>query len=72
VIAGFLDSVVTPIGRFDSVLVTLTRRGFTDLRKFFARGYGVVKSIFRSPGPNGHGIVIIEADMIECRRPDEH
>lgn len=70
VIAGFVDSVITPMGRFDSVLVTLTRRGYSDLRKFFARGYGVVRSIFRSPGPHGHGIVIVETDMIECKRPD--
>lgn len=70
VIAGYVDSVVTPLGRFDSVLVTLTQRGYTDLRKFFARGYGIVRSIFRSPGPSGHGIVLIETDMIECKRPD--
>ncbi|MBS1904007.1 MAG: hypothetical protein JSS75_09905 [Bacteroidetes bacterium] len=70
VIAGYADSVITPMGRFDSVLVTLTRMGHADLRKFFARGYGVVKTIFRSPGPSGHGIIIIEATMTECRRPD--
>lgn len=70
VIAGYVDSVITPLGHFDSVLVTLTRRGYTDLRKFFAQGYGIIKSIFRSPGPGGHGIVIIETDMIECKRPN--
>jgi hypothetical protein len=69
VIAGFVDSLMTPLGRFDSVLVTLTQTPVMDFRKYFAKGYGIVKTIFRSPGPRGHGIVIITTEMIECILP---
>ncbi len=71
VIVGKVDSLITPVGRFDSVIVTLSRKEYSDFRKFFAPGYGIVKSIFRSPGPKGHGLFIITTDMIECTIPGE-
>ncbi|HYM19688.1 MAG TPA: hypothetical protein VEW28_01655 [Candidatus Kapabacteria bacterium] len=71
VIAGYVDSVKAPVGTFDSVIVTVTARGATDLRKYFARGFGIVKSIYRSTGPGGHGIIIVTTEMTECIRPDE-
>jgi hypothetical protein len=70
VIAGFVDSVVTPLGRFDTALVTLTQTPMTDLRKYFARGYGIVRTIYRSPGPQGRGLIIITTEMTECIRPE--
>ncbi|MDP4221048.1 MAG: hypothetical protein Q8896_11490 [Bacteroidota bacterium] len=68
-IAGFADSLVTPIGRFDSVLITLTLKDNTDLRKYFVPGRGIVKTIFRSPGPGGRGLVIVTTEMIAFKPP---
>jgi len=70
-IAGFGDSVVTPIGTFDSVLVTLTLLQYYDMRKYFVPGHGIAKTIFRSTGPGGRGLVIITTEMIAFRKPGE-
>ncbi len=70
-IAGFVDSVITPIGRFDSVLVTLTQLQYSDLRKYYVPGHGIVKTIFRSPGPSGRGLVIITTEMIAFQLPED-
>jgi hypothetical protein len=64
VIVSMADSVVTPMRRFDSVLTTVTRRGYSELRKNYVQGFGLVKSVFRAPGPGGHGIVAIMTEMI--------
>jgi hypothetical protein len=63
-IASMNDSVETPVGRFDSVITTITRVGFTELRKYFVQGYGLVKIIFRAPGPGGRGLVVIKTEMM--------
>lgn len=68
-IISYVDSLVTPVGRFDSVLVTLTRRGHSDFRKFYAFGHGIVKMIYRSAGPSGHGLIIVTTQMIEFTIP---
>ncbi len=68
-IISYVDSLVTPVGRFDSVLVTLTTHGNSDFRKFYAFGRGVVKMIYRSTGPGGHGLVIVTTQMIEFTIP---
>ena len=70
-IAGFVDSVVTPLGRFDSVLVTLTELQNIDLRKYYVPGHGIVKTIFRSAGPNGRGLVIVTTEMIAFKLPED-
>ncbi|HET9136631.1 MAG TPA: hypothetical protein VFO76_08335 [Candidatus Kapabacteria bacterium] len=71
-IVGYTDSVVTPAGKFDSVLITLTKREYSDLRKFFAPRTGIVKTVFRTVGPGGHGLVVITMEMIEIDRSGEH
>ena len=63
-IAGFVDSVITPIGKFDSVLVTLTQLQYSDMRKYYVPGRGIIKTIFRSPGPHGNGLLIVTTEMI--------
>ena len=70
-IAGFVDSVVTPIGTFDSVLVTLTQQQYADMRKYYVPGRGIVKTIFRSPGPSGRGLVIVSTEMVAFKKPGE-
>jgi hypothetical protein len=71
-IVGYTDSLVTPAGRFDSVLITLTKREYSDLRKFFAPRTGIVKTVFRTVGPGGHGLVVVTMEMIEIDRSGEH
>ncbi len=68
-IINYVDSLVTPVGTFDSVLVTLTTHGNSDFRKFYAFGRGIVKMIYRSAGPSGHGLVIVTTQMIEFTLP---
>ena len=68
-IAGFVDSVVVPLGRFDSVLVTLTQQEYSDMRKYYAPGRGIIKTVFRSPGPSGRGLIIVTMEMLEFRKP---
>jgi hypothetical protein len=70
-IAGFVDTVITPIGTFDSVLVTLTQQQFADMRKYYVPGRGIVKTIFRSVGPGGRGLVLVTTEMIAFRKPGE-
>jgi hypothetical protein len=69
-IAGFGDSVMTPIGKLNNVMVTLTQQDFSDMRVYFAPGYGIVKSVYRSVGPSGKGLVIVTSEMIEFKKPD--
>lgn len=64
VIESMNDSIETPIGHFDSVITTVTRVGFTELRKYFVQGYGLVKIIFRAPGPGGRGLMAIKTEMM--------
>jgi len=68
-VAGFVDSVVTPLGRFDSVLVTITQQEFSDMRKYYAPGHGIIKTVFRSVGPSGRGLVIVTMEMLEFKKP---
>lgn len=68
-IAGFVDSVITPFGRFDSVLVTLTQKEYSDMRNYYAPGHGIVKTIYRSSGPGGRGLVIVTTEMIAFKNP---
>jgi len=70
VIGGLVDSVATPIGVFDSVMMTVTRVGYTELVKFYAQGYGLIKSVFRAPGPGSHGVVAMVTEMVALRPPD--
>jgi len=69
-IAGFGDSVVTPIGRFDHVLVTLSQQDYSDMRTYYAPGHGIIKTIFRSVGPGGSGLIIVTTEMIAFKKPD--
>jgi hypothetical protein len=68
VIESMNDSCETPIGKFDSVLTTVTRAGYTELRKYYVQGYGLVKIIFRAPGPGGHGIMAVKTEMTALAR----
>jgi hypothetical protein len=70
VIGGLVDSVETPIGVFDSVMMTVTRVGYTELVKFYAQGYGLIKSVFRAPGPGSHGVVAMVTEMVALKPPD--
>ena len=63
-ISAFTDSVMTPSGRFDSVLVTLTQKDFSDMRKYYAPRRGIIKSIYRSPGPNGRGLFVRTTEIL--------
>jgi hypothetical protein len=69
-IAGFGDSVMTPIGRFDHVLVTLTQEDYSDMRKYYAPGHGIIKTVFRSVAPGGNGLIIVTTEMIAFKKPD--
>jgi hypothetical protein len=69
-IAGFGDSVVTSLGRFDHVMVTLTQEDYSDMRKYYAPGHGIIKSVYRSVGPSGYGLVIVTTEMIAFKKPD--
>lgn len=69
-IGDFLDSVETPVGTFDSVLMTVTRVGYTELVKFYAQGYGLVKSVFRAPGPGSVGVLAMVTEMVALKPPD--
>ena len=68
-VAGFVDSVITPLGRFDSVLVTITQQEYSDMRKYYAHGRGIIKTVFRSVGPGGRGLVIVTMEMLEFKKP---
>ncbi|HEY6171244.1 MAG TPA: hypothetical protein VIX80_03195 [Candidatus Kapabacteria bacterium] len=63
-IESMTDSVEVPVGRFDSVLTTVTRVGYTELRKYYVQGYGLVKILFRAPGPGGRGLMAIKSEMM--------
>jgi hypothetical protein len=69
-IAGFGDSVITPIGKLNNVMVTLSQQDYSDMRVYFAQGYGIVKSVYRSVGPSGVGLVIVTSEMIEFKKPE--
>lgn len=69
-IADWVDSVETPMRNFDSVLMTVTRVGYTELVKFYAQGFGLIKSVFRAPGPGSHGVVAMITEMVALKPPD--
>ncbi|MEI8133899.1 MAG: hypothetical protein WCH46_02330 [bacterium] len=69
-IAGIGDSLLTPIGKFEHVLITLTQTQYSDMRKYFAPGRGIVKTVYRTIGPGGLGLVIVTCEMIAFKKPD--
>ena len=70
-IAGFGDSLMTPMGKMSHILVTLSQQDYSDMRTYFVPGYGIVKTIYRSVGPGGKGLVIITSEMMEFTLPGE-
>ena len=55
--------------KFDTALCTITRVGYSELRKYYAPGYGLVKSIYRAPGRGGHGLVAVITEMTSMILP---
>ncbi len=70
-IESIMDSCTTPMRKFDSVICTVSRSGYKELRKYYAPRFGLVKTIFRSPGQGGHGVVAVVTEMMAMSVPEE-
>lgn len=71
VIESLTDSCITSMRKFDTALCTVTRGVYRELRKYYVPGFGLVKSIFRAPGPRGHGRIAVVTEMIALTLPEE-
>jgi hypothetical protein len=48
-------------------VVTVTKLGFGELAKYFVPNAGMVKTVFRGPGPKGRGATVITSEIVELR-----
>ena len=71
VIKSLTDSCITTMRKFDTALCTITRVGYSELRKYYAPGFGLVKSIYRTVGKGGHGIMAVVIEMTALTLPEE-
>lgn len=72
IIGGIADSLIMQYGgKIEHVLITVTQLGNSDFRKFYAPGIGIIKMIYRSPGPSGRGLVIVTTEMTAFKLPEQ-
>jgi hypothetical protein len=70
VIVSLSDSVETPLGTFDSAMVTVTRAGYAEMTKWYVQGYGLIRSVYRAPGPSSRGLIVVLTEMISLSKRD--
>jgi hypothetical protein len=66
------EPVETVAGKWDNAVVTTTRMGYGELSKYFVPGVGIAKMVFRGPGANGQGTLVVTTDLLEVKHGNGH
>ncbi len=64
------EPVSTPIGDFSKSLVVQTPAEFGEMSKYFVKGVGIVKVIFRGITPQQNGTFVVTSDLAALDRGD--
>ena len=64
------EPVSVPVGNFSKSLVVQTPAGFGEMSKYFVRGMGLVKMVFRGIPPAKNGTFVVTTELIALDRGD--
>jgi hypothetical protein len=64
------EPVTTVLGTFPHALVVQSRLGFGELSKYFVKGTGMVKSVYRGISPKENGAFVVTSELIKLERGD--
>ena len=64
------EPVSTPLGDFPKSLVVQSPASFGEMSKFFVKGIGIVKVIFRGVPPQQNGTFVVTSDLVALDRGD--
>jgi hypothetical protein len=64
------EPVSTPIGDYPQSLVVRTKTGFSELSKYFVKGVGLVKMVFRGISPRDNGSFVVTSTLVNLERGD--
>ena len=62
------EPVSTPIGDFPKSLVVQTPAGFGEMSKYFVKGVGIVKIVFRGIPPQENGTFVVTSELVALDR----
>jgi hypothetical protein len=65
------EPVTTVLGTFPHALVVQSRLGYGELSKYFVKGMGMVKSVYRGISPRQNGSFVVTSELIKLDRGDE-
>lgn len=63
-IIAMKEPVSVPYGSFSNALVVNTPAGFGEMSKYFVKGVGIVKVIFRGIPPQANGTFVVTTELI--------
>jgi hypothetical protein len=64
------EPVSTPLGDFPKSLVVQSPTNFGEMSKFFVKGIGIVKVIFRGVPPQQNGTFVVTSELVALDRGD--
>lgn len=64
------EPVTTVLGTFPHALVVQSRLGFGELSKYFVKGMGMVKSIYRGISPKENGSFVVTSELVKLENGD--
>ena len=62
------EPVSTPLGNYPKSVVVRTKVGFGELSKYFVKGVGLVKMVFRGIPPQENGTFVVTSSLIALDR----
>jgi len=64
------EPVSTPVGDYPQSLVVRSKLGFGELSKYFVKGVGPVKMVFRGISPRENGSFVVTSTLVSLERGD--
>jgi hypothetical protein len=64
------EPVATPMGDYPKALVVRSKVGFGELSKYFVKGVGLVKMVFRGISPRENGSFVVTSSLMGLERGD--
>jgi hypothetical protein len=64
------EPITTVLGTFPHALVVQSRLGFGELSKYFVKGMGMVKSVYRGISPKENGAFVVTSELIKLETGD--
>ncbi|GEM_PF-2121913 len=69
-VIAMAEPVTVPYGSFERSLVVLTPAGFGEMSKYFVKGVGIVKMVFRGIPPQENGTFVVTTELMALDKGD--